>query len=234
MNSTAPDTASPLPLSATATDEELAARAAQGDAAAFETIMRRHNRLLFRSARSVLRDDAEAEEVVQDAYLKAWRGLANFRGQSRLSTWLVRIALNESFTRRRRTSAVVIPIDAEALAEEEYSDVTASPPHSDPERSALLAEMRRAVESHIDRLPEQFRTVFVLRAVQELDVDEIAQALQIPAATVRTRYFRARALLREALARDVDFAIEEAFSFDGARCDRIVETVMQSVAKGER
>lgn len=212
---------------------ELVALAAAGDARAFEAIMRRHNRLLFRTARSVLRDDAEAEDAVQEAYLKAWRALPGFRAESRLSTWLVRIVMNQALSRLRRRHGVVVPFGAMGSAEGGQEDYPMQPdgPRSqnDPEDAARRAELARVVERHIDRLPEQFRTVFVLRALEEMSAQEVAQALHIPEATVRTRFFRARAQLREALARDIDFATEDAFAFDGLRCDRIVAAVLEAL-----
>jgi RNA polymerase sigma-70 factor, ECF subfamily len=204
------------------------------DVRAFEALMRRHNRLLFRTARSILRDDAESEEAVQDAYFKAWRALPGFRGEAKISTWLVRIVVNEALGRARRRSGQVLRIapQEDAMATDEASELPESPENAaahDPERLAMRRDVRRLVEAHIDELPEQFRTVFVLRALEELSVEEVAEALHIQPATVRTRFFRARGLLREALARDVDFAIEDAFSFEGGRCDRIVATLLQRI-----
>lgn len=210
-------------------DSELAVLAAHGDTRAFEAIMRRHNRLLFRAVRSILASDGEAEEAVQEAYLKAWRALATFRAEARLSTWLVRIAINEALQRARRRSAVVIPLDgadpAESPAAQAEDDADLR-----PDRMVDRARMRRVMEAHIDALPEIFRTVFMLRAVEELSVEETAQALQVPPATVRTRFFRARGLLRESLSRELDFATEDAFNFAGARCDRIVANVVAAIA----
>lgn len=213
-------------------DEELASRAAGGEVAAFEAIIRRHNRLLFRTVRSILRTDAESEEVVQETYLKAWRALPAYRAQAKLSTWLVRIAMNEAFARARRKTAEVVPLlaaGAGSLPQEEAMAHDPPDPAHGPESTALLQEMRRLVEARIDALPAQFRIVFMLRAVEELDVEEVAQLLQVPPATVRTRFFRARSVLREALARDVDFAIEDAFGFAGERCDRIVRAVTAAI-----
>jgi RNA polymerase sigma-70 factor (ECF subfamily) len=208
-------------------DVELAARAAGGDEAAFEQIMRRHNRLMFRSARSILKSDAETEDALQEAYLRAWRSLAGFRADAKLSTWLVRIVINESLSRLRRRSAQVIPMEGSMDADDPtpQADPQDDPDH-EPERSAMRGEVRRLMEKRIDTLPDVFRTVFMLRAVEELSVEEIAAVLEIPEATVRTRFFRARGLLREALARDVDVALADAFSFDGLRCDRIVARVL--------
>jgi RNA polymerase sigma-70 factor (ECF subfamily) len=210
---------------------DLVARAAGGDARAFETIMRLHNRLLYRTARSVLRDDAESEDAVQEAYLNAWRALPGFRGESRLSTWLVRIVMNQALSRLRRRNGIVVSMAALGLEEEAQEEFPMQSDRSspDPEDQARRAELVRLVERHVDRLPEQFRTVFVLRALEEMSAQEVAQALHIPEATVRTRFFRARAQLRESLARDIDFATDDAFAFDGLRCDRIVAAVLQAL-----
>ncbi|MCW5658228.1 MAG: RNA polymerase sigma factor [Burkholderiaceae bacterium] len=219
-------------VSSAASDDELARRASAGDEAAFEVIMRRHNRLLFRTARSILKIDAEAEDALQEAYLRAWRALSTFRAESKLSTWLVRIVSNEALGRLRQRGASVIPFDSTmdttgSEAEQSMDD----DPDQRPECIAMRADVRRLVEARIDALPQGFRTVFVLRAVEEWSVEEIAQALQLPEATVRTRYFRARGLLREGLSRDIDLALGDAFSFAGARCDRIVAGVLAELAK---
>ena len=214
-------------------DAYLAARAAGGDQSAFESIMRRHNRLLFRISRSILKSDADAEDALQDAYLSAWCGMSGFRAEAKLSTWLARIVINESLKRLRRRSAQVIPLEGSVdLDDEEMEPTMEDDPDRQPERQAMRAEVRLLIEAHIDTLPDAFRTVFMLRAVQELSVEETAQALDIPEATVRTRFFRARSLLREGLARDVDVALGDAFSFDGARCDRIVANVLAQLANG--
>jgi RNA polymerase sigma-70 factor (ECF subfamily) len=208
-----------------AADAELAARAAAGDTRAFETIMRRHNRLLFRAARSILKNDEEAEDTVQEAYVQAYHALASFRAEARLSTWLTRIAVNQALGRLRRRSAAVIPLEAamEAAHTETWMD---QHPDGQPESAAERAELRKLIEARIDKLPEAFRTVFVLRALEEMTVEETAAALGIPEETVRTRFFRARGLMREGLSRDMDMAYEDAFAFAGERCDRIVAGVL--------
>jgi RNA polymerase sigma-70 factor (ECF subfamily) len=214
-------------------EDALVDLARAGDTRAFEAIMRRHNRLLFRTARSVLRNDAESEDAVQEAYFKAWRALPGFRAEAKLSTWLVRIVMNEALGRLRRAGARIVTLapglEPEQEPAEETQDPAAAQAH-DPEHAALRGELRCIVEAQIDQLPEQFRTVFILRAVEEMNVEEVATALQVPEATVRTRFFRARALLRAALERELDFAIDEAFSFAGARCDRIVAAVQSRIA----
>ena len=202
-------------------DIELVERIRRGDVRAMELLMRRHNRMLFRTARAILRDDAEAEDAVQEAYLRAYKALPGFRGESKVSTWLVRIAANEALGRRRRAlrGGEVVPLDA-------------IPDEADPKDDMLRVEMRRILEMRIDALPEAYRTVFMLRALEELSVEETAAALQIPEPTVRTRFFRARGLLRESLARDIDRGLEEAFGFAGERCDRIVRNVMEAITAG--
>ena len=223
--------------SAATTNGELAERAANGDHAAFELIMRRHNRLLFRTARSILKVDADAQDALQEAYLRAWRGLHTWRGDAQLSTWLVRIVMNEALSRLRRRGATVVQLSSAAdLADSHTEHAMADPPDQPdppdqrPESMAMRADVRRLLEARIDRLPEAFRTVFMLRAVEELSVEEVATALQLPGATVRTRYFRARSMLREGLSRDIDLATADAFSFAGARCDRVVADVLAQLA----
>ncbi|MEO8185944.1 MAG: RNA polymerase sigma factor [Burkholderiaceae bacterium] len=221
-------------LPAAATDAELAERAAKGDESAFERIMRKNNRLLFRTARSILKSDAEAEDALQEAYLRAWRALSTFRADSKLSTWLVRIVINEALGRvRGRKSAQVIPLESvmEPIDRQTQESIEADDPDREPDRLAMRSQVRRLMEARIDLLPEAFRTVFMLRAVEELSVAEVAAALEIPEATVRTRFFRARSLLRESLSRDVDLVIGDAFSFDGDRCDRIVANVLTKLAE---
>ena len=197
------------------TDAEIVRRVATGDHAAFTELMRRHNRLLYRTARAILKDDAEAEDAMQEAYLLAFRAIANFRGEAKLSTWLVRIVANEALgrlRRRGRVAPVVAMLD------------TSTP--DEPERAAVRAEALRLLESKVDCLPDAFRTVFVLRGLEEMSVEETATALGIPEATVRSRYFRAKGLVREALASEIDAAFDDAFRFDGERCDRIVAAVL--------
>jgi RNA polymerase sigma-70 factor (ECF subfamily) len=210
-------------------DAEIAQRIAAGDEDELRLLMRRHNQMLYRTARSILKDDAEAEDAVQEAYLLAYRAMGGFRGDAKLSTWLVRIVVNEAIGRARKRSrrAEVVWLNDQSEPNGEPADVnTVSASPERPEHIALRMETRRLLEAKIDQLPDAFRTVFVLRAVEEMTVDETAEALDIPQATVRTRFFRAKSLLREALLRETDFAFEDAFAFAGARCDRIVAGVL--------
>ena len=216
-----------LPAIEYASDLELATRSANGDENAFEGIMRRHNRLLFRTARSILKSDAETEDALQEAYVRAWLAMASFRAEAKLSTWLVRIVMNEALGRLRRRGALVIPLDTATDSTSPASEAwMEDDPDREPERIAMRAEMRRLMEVRIDLLPDAYRSVFMLRAVEEMSVEEVAAALDLPQATVRTRFFRARGLLREGLSRDVDVALGDAFAFEGDRCDRIVARVM--------
>jgi RNA polymerase sigma-70 factor (ECF subfamily) len=220
------------------TDVELAGRVASGDMVALQHMMRRHNQTLYRTARSILKDDAEAEDAVQEAYVLAYRSMDRFRGDARLSTWLIRIVVNVAIRRARKLkrSAEVIDLVADPAESRETggesleADMNERAPEQ-PERAALRAETRRLIEDKINRLPDAFRTVFVLRAIEEMTVDETAVCLGISEATVRTRYFRAKGLLREALAREIDFCLGEAFSFAGDRCDRIVAGVLRQLSE---
>ncbi|HTI46903.1 MAG TPA: RNA polymerase sigma factor [Casimicrobiaceae bacterium] len=221
----------PSPSPQVAADAELARRVAARDPAAFEHLMRRHNRRLFRVARAILRSDADAEDALQDAYLAAWRAIAGFRGGSTLATWLTRIVINEAYARLRKTArATVVSLEEPHEMSDDAPDLPGRAERAGPEEGAMRAEMRRLLERHIDALPEQFRTAFVMREVEELSVEEVAAALDVPESTVRTRTFRARALLRAALAREIDMATVDAFGFAGERCDRIVRTVLQRIA----
>lgn len=212
-------------------DAALRQRVVDGEQAAFAGLMRRYNRRLYRVARSILRDDAEAEDALQDAYIQAYRALPDFRGDASLATWLTRIVMNAALMRRRSSGrmAEVIELGAEQVMEglvaAREPGIGDSP--DQPERAFQRTQARGLIESKIDTLPEVFRTVFILRAVEELSVEETGRVLGIPEATVRSRYFRARGMLREALARELDFALEDAFGFDGERCKRIVSTVMR-------
>lgn len=223
----------PAPTGTDAVDDAQLARRVQAcDEAAFELLMRRHNRRLYRLARSMLRNSADAEEALQEAYLAAFQAMARFRGDASLATWLSRIVANECLGRLRRQSRrhhivpiIGIPMDGQQDPDPEALAM-ASQDIEGPDRALGRAELRGLLERRIDELPDAFRTVFVLRGVEDLSVEETAQCLDIPEATVRSRYFRARSLLRQSLAQDMDLAERDAFSFDGGRCDRIVAHVL--------
>ena len=222
------------PAQADIPEAELVSTAATGDARSFERLMRHYNRTMFRTARAILKDDAEAEDALQEAYMQAYRSLGSFRADARFSTWLARIVVNESLMRLRKSArrAAIVPIQA-ATAVDEVEQVSDDAMEK-PESSAARAEMRRLLEAQIDLLPDVYRTVFMLRAVEEMSVEETAAVLGIPEPTVRTRFFRARSMLREGLAQKIDLACEDAFSFAGARCDRIVANVLARIQAQER
>jgi RNA polymerase sigma-70 factor (ECF subfamily) len=228
---TKPTPSAPVPKRASAVDDaELVGRIAGHDQAAFEVLMRRHNGRLFRVARAILKDDAEAEDALQDAYLDAYRHIDDFHGGARLSTWLTRIVINQALMRLRKhkRDRIVVPFGDGSGTEPDQAEADVADERSEsPPGATLRAEIRRALERRIDELPTAFRTVFVMREVEDMTVDETAECLSIPAATVRTRLFRARALLREALARDMDMATVDVFGFAGKRCDRIVAGVLE-------
>jgi RNA polymerase sigma-70 factor (ECF subfamily) len=205
-----------------ATEAELLAAATQGG---FEPLIRRYNRLLYRTARSIVRDDTEAQDILQDAYLQAFRSLPSFRGESSLSTWLTRIVINIALARVRKNTrrAEIIPLES-AMPDENWPTEAEA-----PDASAMRADVRRLLEQQIDALPDVFRTVFMLRELEEMSVEEASVALGIPEATVRSRHFRARSMLREALSREMDMGMEDAFSFDGERCDRLTARVLAAL-----
>lgn len=209
-------------------EAELLRRARRGDDAAFRTIMQRCNQRLFRIARSVLRDEGEAEDALQDAYLSAFRSLGAFRGDSSLLTWLTRITLNEARGRLRRRRPTV-ELDVLETTQEEAGRILMFPSTygtSDPERNASRTEARRLLERAVDDLPEPFRLVFIMREIDERSVEETAIALDLRPETVKTRLHRARRLLRKALDETLSSAVTEAFPFLGRRCERITETVL--------
>jgi RNA polymerase sigma-70 factor, ECF subfamily len=215
-------------------DAALAARVLACDRAAFELVMRRHNRRLYRVARAMLRDSAEAEDALQDAYLAAFQAMGNYRGEASLATWLSRVVVNQCLGRLRRQARRdnIVPMVSMEGAEEQEHAAMPSENFDAPEQAFARKELRAVLERKLDELPEAFRTVFMLRCVEELSVEETAQILNIPEATVRTRQFRARGMLRASLAQDIDGAEREIFSFDGERCDRIVATVLRRLAGG--
>jgi len=201
------------------------------DIAPFEALMRQYNARLFRVARSILKDDAEAEDALQEAYIQAYRKMANFRGDAEMGTWLTRIVINQALMqlRRRRRERIVVPFNNQGSDQDAQEADVADAHAESPSDITLRAELRRIIERRIDELPVGFRTVFVMREVEEMTVHETAECLGIPDATVRTRLFRARALLRESLERDLDTARAGVFAFAGARCDRIVSAVLARI-----
>lgn len=210
----------------TASDEALVGAVLSGDRTAMALLIRRYDQVLYRTARSILKDDSEAEDVVQEAFLLAYRGFANFRHEARLSTWLIRIAVNVAAGRLRKSSHRPNVVQ---LSEHHMRQTTQDSAHDSPERpeEALSRdEIRRLLETKIDGLPDPYCVVFVLRGVQEMSIEETSEALGIPEATVRSRFSRARKLLRKSLSKELHGALGDAFPFAGRRCDGMVSSII--------
>lgn len=217
-----------LPDYAVLDENELVARARRGERGAFRAIMKRGNQRLFRVARGIMRDDDEAEDVVQETYVRAFASLDTFRGDAGIFTWLTRIAINEANGRLRRRKNTV-NVDQIEAAQRTGAHVIMFPnadPALTPETDVARAQVRGIIEAAIDDLPEDFRTVFILRDVEECSVAETAESLDIKPETVKTRLHRARRLLRASLSDRLASTMSEAFPFLGHRCDRITEAVM--------
>lgn len=207
-------------------EQILVQRIVAGDRQAFEQLMRRHNRRLFRLARATLRNDADAEDALQEAYLAAYRAMGQFRGAAAVGTWLSRLVLNECLGRLRRQARRDNVIPMQSLHDDTRVDAMTTPDHHSPEQALLRSELRALLERKLDALPESFRLVFVLRCVEEMSVEETAAYLEIPEATVRSRLFRARSQLRDALVQEIDLAQRDVYEFGGEHCDRIVNKVL--------
>ena len=207
-------------------DSALVERARQHDGAAFWLIIKRYNRRLYRVVRAVVDDDSEAEDILQEAYIRAFTHLSDFRGEARFSTWLTRIALNEALARRRQRRPMV---DVEAI---EAPDGLFGARKADPEEETALADIRRLLERAVDGLPEAFRIVFIMRDVEELSIDETALLLGLQPQTVKTRLHRARRLLRAALQDKLAVVFTDAFPFAGMRCARVTRFVLDRLETG--
>jgi RNA polymerase sigma-70 factor, ECF subfamily len=216
-------------------DADLVRLACSGVPDAFGAIITRYNQRLYRVARAVLRDGSEAEDALQEAYLRAFAALNTFRNDAALGTWLTRIVVNEALgrlKRRRKTE----DLDALDHAGKLGAGVIIFPGAAipmNPEQTAALGEIRRLLERAIDSLPESFRLVFVLRDIEGMSVEETAEHTGLQPATVKTRLHRARAHLRKALDGTLSLALQDTFPFGGARCERTRTTVMARIAAGE-
>ena len=202
-------------------DEEVARRVVEGDAESFEILIRRHNQRVYRVARSILLDDALAEDLAQEAWVRVYERLRQFAGEARFSTWLTKIVVHEAWARSRRSDRFRPITDEMAETLEDF--MTAEP---DPEARTLGGEMREYLESAMDALPERYRLVLVLRDVEELSTSETAEALGVNENVVKTRLHRARAMLRRDLTARVGPGIRTSFPFAGERCDHMVAAVM--------
>jgi len=213
------DTAPAFELAAPS-DDEIVERVLGGETALFELLMRRYNQRLYRVTRTILGDEAEAEDVTQDAYVRAFEHLDQFAGRARFSTWLTRIALHEASARLRRRGRQI---------DIEESMPTLASPAAGPEQRAADHELGQAIEAAVDALPRVYGSVFMLREVEGLSTAETAACLDINGETVKTRLHRARALLRNHITARIGVAARETFQFAGARCDRTVAAVMARI-----
>ncbi len=215
-----------LPVDSGQEDDALIQQVLAGNTALFELLMRRYNERVYRAARSIVRDEHEAEDVMQQVYLNAFTHLRQFNGTARFSTWLTRIAINEALARVRRQGKY-------AAYDEDASNVEPFMTHhpaDDPERQAFTHELRALLERAIDSLPNGMREVFVLREVEGLSTLEVAECLGVSEDVVKTRLSRGRALLRQLLIERTGAAAPEAFRFDRPRCDRVVANVLATIA----
>src|SRR5262252_2039503 len=201
-------------------DEEIVARVLQGETPLFEVLMRRHNERVYRAARAIIRDDHEAEDVMQEAYVNAYAHLGQFDGRAKFSTWLTKIAVYEALARARR-QGLYEPLDDHSL--ETFMPPTSSP---DPEQQTFGRELAALIESAVDRLGDGYREVFMLRQVEGLSTAETAQVLGVSEDVVKTRFSRARHALQQNLIERTGAAASTAFTFGQGRCDRVVDAVL--------
>jgi RNA polymerase sigma-70 factor (ECF subfamily) len=212
-----------LPVS----DEEVVRRVRAGETGLFEVVMRRYNQRLYRVARAILRDDAEAEDVTQQAYVNAYRHLDQFASRARFSTWLTKIAVHEALACARRRGRFD---EKEAVHDGDGDTMGAlKSPEADPERQAFAGELRGLIESAIEGLPEHYRAVFVMREVEGMSTTESAECLDITEETAKTRLHRARMLLPETLYERAGIESGAAFPFQAPRCDRVVAGVFEQI-----
>ncbi|MBI3437388.1 MAG: RNA polymerase sigma factor [Proteobacteria bacterium] len=210
---------------------DLAARASARDGQAIRFITTHYNQRLFRAAWSVLRDRSDAEEAVQDAYAKAFT-VGRFEGRSSLGTWLTRIVINEALSRKRANEARKRSLaDADVTQIDDYREKLMSVSFYSPEFQMLRGELARAIETAIARLPEEFRTVLVLRDIEDMSVEETAEALDILAATVKTRHLRARRRLRQEIDPDFRAVLAETLRFDGENCERMTARAVAALTQ---
>jgi RNA polymerase sigma-70 factor, ECF subfamily len=218
-------TTSQEPLS----DEEVVTQVLAGETGMFEIIMRRHNQLLYRVARAILRNDGEAEDVMQDAYVRAYEHLDQFAGRAKFATWLTRIALHEALARQHRGNRYQ-ELDPMSEREGDPMDRFASLA-PDPEQQASNSEVRRLLEEAVEKLPDAYRTIFILRDVEDMSTADTADVLEITEDNVKVRLHRARALLRKSLYECAGLERKEAFNFHAVRCDEVVKNVFERIQK---
>lgn len=205
-------------------DSDVIRRVVAGETALFELLMRRHNQRIFRTVRAIVRDEHEAEDVMQQAYINAYTHLRDFEERATFATWMTRIAMNEAFARvRPRALRVANDMDEKAIEQIRSAD-------PDPEQQLAAAELQRLVETAIASLPETYRIVLMMREVEGLDTKEVAECLEVSEDVVKTRLYRAREILRDNVYRRAGLTFNSLFTFGQSRCDRTVAAVMEKIA----
>jgi RNA polymerase sigma-70 factor, ECF subfamily len=205
-------------------DSDVIRRVVAGETALFELLMRRHNQRIFRTVRAIVRDEHEAEDVMQQAYINAYTHLRDFEERATFATWMTRIAMNEAFARvRPRALRVANDMDEKAIEQIRSAD-------PDPEQQLAAAELQRLVETAIASLPETYRIVLMMREVEGLDTKEVAECLEVSEDVVKTRLYRAREILRDNVYRRAGLTFNSLFTFGQSRCDRTVAAVMERIA----
>jgi len=228
MGSSAADAEAPPPFAALP-DAEIVKRVCAGERGLFEVLMRRYNQRVYRAARAIVKDEAEAEDVMQQAYVNAFMHLGQFEARSRFSTWLTQIVVNEALARRQKLRAAQI-------LTERLEDGNGPPVESlrssqpDPERQAYAGELQRALEEAVDSLPETYRTVFMLRDIEGMSTAETGEGLGLGDEAVKTRLHRARAMVRRSVAARIGATAPAAFQFPATRCDRVVAAVFERLS----
>ena len=210
-------------------DEEVIARVLAGETSMFEIVMRRYNQRLYRVARAILRNDGEAEDVMQDAYVRAYEHLDQFAGRAKFSTWLTRIAVHEALARQRRVNRYQ-ELKPMSEGDGDPMDGLASM-NLNPEEQVSNSEIRSLLEKAVEKLPDAYRTVFMLRDIEEMSTTDTANALDISEENVKVRLHRARALLRKSLYARAGMGRREAFNLHAVRCDRVVKNVFERIQK---
>src|SRR6185369_7225869 len=209
------------------TDAEVVARVLGGELQIFEVLMRRYNQRLFRAARSILKTDAEAEDVGQDAYVRAYQHLNQFEGRASFATWLTRIAVNEALARKRKAQQFVQMESRDIAGDAAMNAFTSTAPN--PEEEAMTRSVTALLEIAVDSLPEAYRSVFMLREIEGLNTGEAAQCLGLSEEAVKVRLHRGRAMLREEIYKRTGQTQASAFQFAGARCDGLVARVLACI-----
>lgn len=208
------------------TDEEIVRRVVAGERELFELLLRRYNQRIYRSVRAIVRNSQDTEDVMQQAYVNAFRSLHQFEGRSSVATWLTRIAIREAIARNDRNSSRLRAVP-EIQGEHTMNDIRE--PGPDPEEQAVARDLMQLVEAEVAALPDSYRSVLLLREVEGLSTDETAECLEVSADVVKTRLHRARAMLRDALYRRAGVGMQAIFTFGAQRCDRMVERVMEQI-----